>query len=67
MKILKTNIVTVEKLYKMMFLKYYCTEFVILLVMVCIPILSLEISNYPFVFRISLFLLEFMNKFPTSI
>ena len=43
------------------------TDFMILLVMVCVTysstILSLIIFNFRFVFKISLILLEFMNKF----
>ena len=48
-----------------MFLRNYCTIFMILIVMVCITllstVLSLIIVNFPYVFKI--FLLEFMNKF----
>ena len=50
-----------------MFLKNYCTEFMILPVMVFITSLftlqSLIIFNFPLVFKISPFLLEFMYKF----
>ena len=50
-----------------MFLKHFCTEFIILLALVCITlkstILSLKIFNFSFVSNISLVLLEFMNKF----
>ena len=51
----------------MIFLKNYCTEFTILLVMVYIILLSsikpLILFNYPYVFKISLFLYESMNEF----
>ena len=52
---------------KMVFLRNYCTELIILIVIVCISLLStilpLMIFNFPLVFKISPFLLEFMNKF----
>ena len=51
----------------MMFLKNYYTEFMVLQVMVCVTysstILSLIIFNFLSVFKISLPLFEFMNKF----
>ena len=50
-----------------MFLNKFCMEFIILLVMVFITLYStkksLVIFNFPYVSKISFFLLEHMNKF----
>ena len=51
---------------KKMFLKNYCTYFMILLVMVCVTLISTNWShNFPFLFRvkdISLFVDIYFNK-----
>ena len=51
----------------MIFFKNHCTDFMILLLMMWATysstILSLIIFNFPFVFEISLILLELMNTF----